>query len=194
MELLLQRSQKERVSRPRFELWAKFELNANEKMLLNKYQPESALLSEDEPASRSRKWRRLVITGGILSMVMCLIVAYLSIYRPTLGGINPFLFIEPIGSVPTWIGMLLLGWFLFTSWIFAHIREDIIVADILRGRRFRCKSIVILLEKEELLKKRAHEFRQFLEAMKTWGGMEIITIKPGEEPTVKSMGDDYVTT
>jgi hypothetical protein len=194
MELLLQRSQKERVSRPRFELWAKFELNANEKMLLNKYQPESALLSEDEPASRSRKWRRSVITGGILSMVMCLIVAYLSIYRPTLGGINPFLFIEPIGSVPTWIGMLLLGWFLFTSWIFAHIREDIIVADILRGRRFRCKSIVILLEKEELLKKRAHEFRQFLEAMKTWGGMEIITIKPGEEPTVKSMGDDYVTT
>jgi hypothetical protein len=102
--------------------------------------------------------------------------------------------IEPIGSVPTWIGMFLLGWFVFTSLVFQQIREDIIVADILKGRRFRCKSIVILLEKEDLLKTRAQEFRQFLEAMKTWGGMDIITIKPGEEPTVKSMGDGYVTT
>jgi hypothetical protein len=48
--------------------------------------------------------------------------------------------------------------------------------------------------KEDLLKKRAQEFRQFLEAMKTWGGMDIITIKPGVEATVKSMGDGYVTT
>ena len=194
MELLLQRSQKERVSRPRFELWAKFDLDANENALIDKYKPQSALLSEDEPASRARKWRRSVITGGILSMVVCLIIAYLSLYRPALGGINPFLLFQPFDNIPMWIGLLLLGWFVFTSWVFAHIREDIIVADILRGRSFRCKSIVILLEKEDLLKKRAQEFRQFLEAMKTWGGMDIITIKPNEEPTVKSMGERYVTT
>jgi hypothetical protein len=30
--------------------------------------------------------------------------------------------------------------------------------------------------------------------MKTWGGMDIITIKPGEEATVKSIGDGYVIT
>jgi hypothetical protein len=58
MELFLQRSQKERVSRPRFELWAKFDLSPDEKLLMNKYQPQSALLSEDEPESRARKWRR----------------------------------------------------------------------------------------------------------------------------------------
>jgi hypothetical protein len=194
MELFLQRSQKERVSRPRFELWAKFDLSPDEKLLMNKYQPQSALLSEDEPESRARKWRRSVITGGALAVIMCLVIAYLNIYRPALSGLNPFLNIEPIGSVPTWIGMLFLGWYVFTTWVFAHIREDIIVADILRGRSFRCKSIVILLEKEDLLKKRAQEFRQFLEAMKTWGGMDIITINPGEEASVKSMGDGYVTT
>jgi hypothetical protein len=194
MDLLLQRSQKERVSRPQFELWAKFDLDSNENALIDKYRPQSALLSEDEPQSRARKWRRSVILGGVLSSVVCLIIAYLSLSRPAFYGLNPFLFIEPIGSVPTWMGMLLLGWFVFTSWIFQQVREDIIVADILRGRSFRCKSIVILLEKEDLLKKRAQEFRQFLEAMKTWGGMDIITIKPGEEQTVKSMGDGYVTT
>src|SRR6266516_4970438 len=194
MDLLLQRSQKERVSRPRFELWAKFDLNPNEKLLMNKYQPESALLSEDEPESRARKWRRSVITGGMLASTVCLIIAYLNIFRPALGGVNPLLFFQPIGSIPMWMGIFFLGWFVFTSWVFAHIREDIIVADILRGRAFRCKSIVMLLEKEDLLKKRAQEFRQFLEAMKTWGGMDIITIKPGVEPTVKSMGDGYVTT
>ena len=32
MELFLQRSQKERVSRPRFELWAKFDLSPDEKL------------------------------------------------------------------------------------------------------------------------------------------------------------------
>ena len=72
MDLLLQRSQKERVSRPRFELWAKFDLNPNEKMLMNKYQPKSAVLSEDEPESRARKWRRSVITGGMLASIVCL--------------------------------------------------------------------------------------------------------------------------
>src|SRR5437763_1588973 len=162
MELLLQRSQKERVTRPRFELWAKFDLAPDEKLLMSKYQPQSALLSEDEPESRARKWRRSVITGAILSSVMCLVIAYLNLYRPSLYGLNPFLNIVPIGSVPTWIGMLLLGWYALTTRVFTHIREDIIVADILRGRAFRCKSIVVILEKEDLLKKRAHKFRQFL--------------------------------
>jgi len=194
MELFLQRSQKERVRRPGFELWAKFDLSPDEKLLMNKYQPQSALLSEDEPESRARKWRRSVITGAALAVIMCLIIAYLNLYRPALYGLNPFLNIEPIVSIPMWIGMLFIGWYAFTSWVFTHIREDIIVADILRGRSFRCKSIVVLLEKEDLLKKRAHEFRQFLEAMKTWGGMDIITIKPGEEATVKSIGDGYVIT
>src|SRR5215217_3510326 len=118
MELFLQRSQKERVSRTRFELWAKFDLSPNEKLLMNKYQPESALLSEDEPQSRARKWRRSVITGGILAMIVCLIVAYLSLSRPSLGGFNPLLYIEPIGNPLTWMGMLLLLWFVFTSWVF----------------------------------------------------------------------------
>jgi sterol desaturase/sphingolipid hydroxylase (fatty acid hydroxylase superfamily) len=99
---------------------------------MNKYQPQSALLSEDEPESRARKWRRSVMTGGALAVIMCLVIAYLNIYRPALSGLNPFLNIEPSGSVPTWIGMLFLGWYVFTSWVFAHIREDIIVADILR--------------------------------------------------------------
>jgi|GraSoiStandDraft_47_1057283.scaffolds.fasta_scaffold69432_2 hypothetical protein len=34
MELFLQRSQKERVSRTRFELWAKFDLSPDEKLLM----------------------------------------------------------------------------------------------------------------------------------------------------------------
>lgn len=121
MDLLLQRSQKERVSRPQFELWAKFDLDSNENALIDKYRPQSALLSEDEPQSRARKWRRSVIIGGIMAAIVCLIIAYLSLYRPSLGGINPFLFFQPIGSIPMWIGGLLLGWFVFTSWIFQQL-------------------------------------------------------------------------
>ena len=126
MDLLLQRSQKERVSRPQFELWAKFDLDSNENALIDKYRPQSALLSEDEPLSRARKRRRSVIIGGILAVIACLIIAYLSLYRPAFYGLNPFIFIEPIGNPLTWIGILLLGWFVFTSWVFGQIREDII--------------------------------------------------------------------
>ena len=84
MDLLLQRSQKERVPRPQFELWAKFDLDSNENALIDKYRPQSAILSEDEPQSRARKWRRSVITGGVLSSVVCLIIAYLSLSRPSI--------------------------------------------------------------------------------------------------------------
>jgi hypothetical protein len=44
MELFLQRSQKERVRRPRFELWAKFDLSPDEKLLMNKYHALSTRL------------------------------------------------------------------------------------------------------------------------------------------------------
>jgi hypothetical protein len=174
MKLLLLRSQKEHTfSRPTFELWAKFELLNEEQAVIDKYRPTNALLSADDPVSKRRKWLLALFTGGFLAGIIGVGLLFLR-------G-SPFL------------GLLgfLVAWPVLSLFIFSQIREDILIYDILTGRQFRCKSVVTLLEKEKVLTDMAGQFREFLEAMKTWGGTEIVAIELGQEPTHRVLEARY---
>jgi hypothetical protein len=172
MNLLFARSQTaHKFSAPTFSLWAKFELTDEEATLIEKYRPNSALLSEDEPTMRTRKWRRALIFGGIIAgligMVMWLYMrgnVHLPIQHIVFG---PYL-------------SALIAWPIATHLIFSKIREDVIVADVLTGRRFQCKSIDKLFQKENDIRQMAYKFRDFLEGMKDWGGTETVRIEPGQ--------------
>ena len=73
------------------------------------------------------------------------------------------------------IALLLYG---IAVWaIYNQIREQIKISDIIEGRDFACRSVLALLEKEEMLLDTAVRFRRFLEYMKTWGGREAVPIE-----------------
>ena len=165
MKLLLLRSQKEHTfSRPAFELWAKFELLNEEQALIDKYRPTNALLAADDPVSKRRKWLLSLFSGVFLALVCGVGLLYLR--GNPLHGLLGFLVACPFLSL----------------FIYSQIREDIMIYDILTGRQFRCKSVVTLLEKEEVITDMATQFRGFLETMKTWGGTEVVDIELGQEP------------
>jgi tetratricopeptide (TPR) repeat protein len=69
--------------------------------------------------------------------------------------------------------------------IYQNIREQIRVRDILNGRFFACKSVVALIAKEQNIAEMANAFRHLLEAMKNWGGREIIELEPYKEPVLR---------
>ena len=57
--------------------------------------------------------------------------------------------------------------------------------DILNGRFFACKSVVSLIAKEQNIAEMANAFRHLLEAMKNWGGREIIELEPYKQPVLR---------
>jgi tetratricopeptide (TPR) repeat protein len=59
------------------------------------------------------------------------------------------------------------------------------VRDILNGRFFKCKSVVSLMAKEQNIAEMANAFRHLLEAMKNWGGREIIELEPYKQPVLR---------
>ena len=65
------------------------------------------------------------------------------------------------------------------------IRETIKVGDILNGRHFACRSIITLLEKKQQISEMAEKFTQFLEALKNWGGREVIEMAPDRPPIAR---------
>jgi hypothetical protein len=163
MQLLLKRSQKEDVlKRIKFDLWAKFELTAEEQALIDKYQVSNAIL--DEGSTRRDVMRALKYAAGLGLLALLL----MGVMRVSLGP-----------------GLMVLGFAALTYAIYQQIREQIRVSDILTGRTFVCRSVVTLMGKERTLTEMAVVFRRFLEAMKTWGGAEIIDIEPERPPTVR---------
>jgi hypothetical protein len=163
MNLLFSRGQKEHMfSAPTFSLWTKFELTKEEEDLIDKYKPNAAVLSEDDPVNRTRKWRISLAVAGFLAL---LIAAGVSAYWK-----NPF------------FGVLALAvaWPVVTYLIFSQLREDVMVYDVITGRSFRCKSVDNLFQKENDIRQMAFKFREFLEAMKDWGGTETVRIEPGQ--------------
>ena len=74
----------------------------------------------------------------------------------------------------SWI--TLVGMIAFTAFYYNEVREHIYVRDLIHGRKFRCFSIVELLQKEEYLRVLAMYLRQVLESAKNWGGREAVPI------------------
>jgi tetratricopeptide (TPR) repeat protein len=85
--------------------------------------------------------------------------------------------------------------FVGSAYLFYHqFREEIRVSDILDGRHFACRSVVKLMLKEQEVAEMAHAFRHLLEAMKNWGGREIIELEPYKEPALRMIEPPQVDT
>jgi hypothetical protein len=166
MTLLFKRNQKMGLfRRVKFQLWAKFDLTPEEQSLIDQYQADNAVVSLGDPLTAVRNWRRAVIGGAILGILI------------------GFIYVAVVGL---W-GALLFTLIAIGAGIYLihhQIREVIFVSDIINGRLFTCDSVITLIEKENLLFDTAGKFLRFIEEMKNWGGAAIITVEPDKAPKV----------
>lgn len=160
MQLLLEHSQKGKV----FRLWAKYELLPQERELVERYNINKVVLVEGDP----RQERDRAMKMAIALAVVIFLLAFAG-------------FGQPFSGIPLTIIAFGLGWIVF----YYHIRETINVEDILNGRHFACRSILTLLEKKAQISDMAEKFTQFLEAMKYWGGREVIEMAPDRPPVAR---------
>lgn len=156
MQLLLSRKQSPHwMGGVKFDLWARFELTEEEDALIKKYQVRNAIVS----LGNTRRDMRI----AALCALPIPVIVYL-IFGGIYGGAGVLF-------------LALLFYAVAAYAIYNQIREQIKISDIIEGRDFACRSVLMLLEKEEMLLDMAVRFRRFLEYMKTWGGREAVPIE-----------------
>jgi hypothetical protein len=156
MQLLLSRKQSPHwMGGVQFSLWARFELTAEEDALIKKYQVRNAMIT----LGNTRRDIRLAALYALPVPILIFLI-FINIYG--FGGV-------------WFITLVLYGVGVWA--IYNQIREQIKISDIIEGRDFACRSVLMLLEKEEMLVDTAVRFRRFLEYMKTWGGKEVVPIE-----------------
>jgi hypothetical protein len=168
MQLMIQRGQRMIVIFPVFKLWAKFELNSEEEALIAKYRVRKYILVEGKYWQRFRAALLGIIVAGLFAAVV----------QHTID-IQQF---------------SLAVWAICSYLLYHQFREEIRVSDILDGRHFTCRSIVKLMLKEQEVAEMAHAFRHLLEAMKNWGGREIIELEPYKQPILRLLEPPQVKT
>ena len=154
MNLLLKRQQS-LGGRVTFRLWAKLEMDQDERALLDRYDLDGACLIDSDDLDHL-KWALVI---GVLAFFLLGGLAFhlsrdvlLALGSGTFGGIST-------GFV--WLN---------------ERRETIYVKDLLYGRRFKCRSIVELAKKEAMLDNASTAMRQVLETAKYWNGVETLPI------------------
>jgi hypothetical protein len=175
MNLLLGHSQTKGLRGYNFRLWACFDLNFQEKELVDRYGVKNRILSEGDPLRdlKHAAWW----AAPAAALVMLLVYGYSPIHLsgPNFYGLG-------LGSTIL-VGLASFGaiaWF-----VYHHIREEIRVGDIIAGRNFACRSVLKLVEKERTLLVMAGEFRRFLEILRTWDGQEVIPIELPPKPGLR---------
>lgn len=164
MQLLLKRSQSPgRFRRPVFKLWAYFKLTDEERRLIDRYRADAAILWEGD-------FYRDLIWSLRIAVVPAVLIALLAFAT---GG-----FVQAVV-------VLIIAYAAAARLVYQQIREEVRVGDLISGRYFSCRSIVALTEKEDTITRMAVVFRRFLEAMKNWGGEEIIAIEPDKVPRIE---------
>ena len=147
-----------------FTLHAMLELDQEEEALLQKYNLTKAPLVVSDPIEDIKNSFRPALLLGILSFFVFWIVAEFST-------------------------ALILAFFVtlgMTAVYFKTLREQIIVSELLHGgRKFRCDSIVNLIQKEAYLEFICEFLRQLLESAKTWDDREAIPIMPLDRKAAK---------
>jgi hypothetical protein len=146
---------------PIFDLWAKFELNLEEETLIAKYQVRKHILVEGKSLQR---WKAAIFGIIIAGVIAAIVHNFFGVQLITLS-------------------VFVLG----AYFLYHQFREEVRVSDILDGRHFACRSVVKLMLKEQEVAEMAHAFRHLLEAMKNWGGREIIELEPYKEPTLRML-------
>jgi hypothetical protein len=140
-----------------FTLQAELELDAEETALLQKYNFTNSALVVSDPIEDLKAAFRPALFLGIVTFVF-------------------FAIFMSWGNAFT-LGVLVI--LVMTIVYFRTLREQIIVNDLLAGgRKFRCDSVVALIDKEAYLENICAYLRQVLESAKNWGDREAIPIAP----------------
>jgi len=149
-----------------FTLHASLELDEEETALLQHYQLAKAPLVLSDPIDDLKQSFRPAMLLGFLAFVGSWILVSF--------------------GVATGIGIVVT--LIMTAVYFKTLREQIIVSELLAGgRKFRCDSIVSLIEKEAYLEHICGFLRQVLESAKHWHDREAIPILPLSKEEAKQV-------
>lgn len=170
MQVIIQRGQgKTRVlQKPLFKLWVKFELTPEEAALISEYHVGNMVLSEGVLEGQFIFFLK-VFAGGEFKLA-----AYLAVL--------PAVLIFSLGAT---ILIAFLLWAIAAYLIYNEVLQIVKVSDFLTGREFACRSVVDLTNMERDLGRIAQCFLHLLEAMKNWGGREIIEVTLSQPPLLQ---------
>ena len=172
MQLLLRRRIVHTGLRPKFSLWAKFDVTAEEKALVIKYKASNGYITIE--ASRRDMWRGAVMGFIVAAVLVPLLQA---VARPI-----------PIGD----IGVIFLVLWGIVGWvIYEQLRLAIKIQDMLDGREFKHKSLVLMARRERAIIGYGYCFIVLLEKMKNWEGTETIQIGQEHEGALRLVTDIY---
>ena len=140
-----------------FTLKAELELDAEEDALLRKYNLTKAPLVISDPIEDLKQASRPALMLGLITFVVIWFLIGFS----------------------TAIGLAILVTLIMTGVYFRELREQLIVSDLMAGgKKFRCDSIVALIQKEAYVEGVCAYLRQVLESAKHWHDREAIAIQP----------------
>ena len=140
-----------------FTLHAALELDLEEEELIRRYNFAKAALVVSDPIDDLKQSFRPALLLGIVSFVVLWFVA----------------------SFSAAFGLSVLVTLVMTGVYFKTLREQINVSDLMAGgRKFRCDSIVELIQKEAFLQNICAYLRQVIESAKNWDDREVVPIAP----------------
>lgn len=156
MDLLFKREQtRGELTRVRFKLWGKVELDTEEQALIDRYALDDAMLIEVLQPGLLRK----AIYVGIAAAIGSIFIL------PFMVGALAVVLCPATGAG--------VGW-----WYANEKRETIYVRDLMRGRNFKCDSVIELARKEAWLATVVGFLRQVMETAKHWDGTESHKVEP----------------
>jgi hypothetical protein len=184
MQLLLRR----RILTPtaKFALWGKFDVSEEEQRLIRRYMV-------------SRLRHRGGIYGGLWSsrffialIGVSLLSAAFSYLPTTMAQTQRGMVGQPL-SFPwiVWAILFAIVFSIATFLIYEQLRIAIRIQDMLDGREFKNKSLVLMARRERQLIGYAHAFVQLLEKLQNWEGTDIIEIGENTEPALRLVTDAY---
>lgn len=176
MKLLLKREQTDgAVGRVNFKLWAKIEIDEDERAMLKRYRLDQALLMGVNDPNLLR--RAATYGFGVFILSLFLLEMMGPFFLTVLSGDfdrfeATYNFHDRRISVLSgfWPAFLIGSGFAY--WYFNEKRDQIFVRDLLHGRHFSCKSIIDLTRKEAEISEITAIFRQVMESAKHWGGTQ----------------------
>jgi len=140
-----------------FTLRASLELDKEEEALIRKYNFAKATLVTSDPIDDLKQSFRPAMVLGLIT----------------------FIVVWFIGSFSLAFGPAILVTLVMTGVYFKTLREQIIVSELMAGgRKFRCDSIVALIQKEAYIENICAYLRQVLESAKNWDDREVLPIAP----------------
>lgn len=151
------------LTKPRFRLWAKVELEPDEQAIVDHYHFDKAVLIDTLQPDLLRV-SAYVALGVFIAATL-------------------FFYAIVNFSAGVFVGMIAggaAGYFYYD-----RNRESVFVKDLLHGRYFSCRSVIELARKEAWLETVTGFLRQVMESAKHWDGTESIKIEAMEKSAAK---------